>query len=323
MSPTAFPSFFGLKLLGILALVSGSIHADGDTTALGVTDVFNVKTGTDKGGCDAYDVDQWYQDALYLAKGVEKALMAAQNADQDDEIRRYLYTYFRIGPTDNSNFVKMKKKKWTDEALIENTGVPDPDGMKIKQRYPDEFKECVTDRAKARKDQPKSVQATLPKNFVPFWMEDLKQYRYAETGNYCSKGRGAKNKNYAGTDDNMQPNVITFCPQNWKDGSYKKLDDLPEVTKEGVSIGKLKVEGLTLLHEMFHFSLLNEYTPDTAYTVGQIAGNEKLDTGDFITQEKALKNPESWAVFALAWDLGLKNPDYTFSNTMSKLLKKD
>ncbi|KAM0547774.1 hypothetical protein ACHAPJ_010235 [Fusarium lateritium] len=219
-----------------------------------------------------------------------------------------------------------EEKKWADVALTKGTGVPDPDGKTIKDSYPTVFQEVVTDRnAERRKAKKKSnkAAASVPPSFYPFWMEDLKEYRFAEKGNYCSKGRGAKNKNYGGTDDNFQPNVITFCPQNWKDGSYKTLDDIPKVTEEGVSIGKLKAEGLTLLHEMFHFAWGNEDTPDTAYTVGQISANDALDTGGYITQAKALENPESWTVFALAWDLMQKNPDYTFANTESRRIKKE
>ncbi|CAM1510739.1 Fc.00g082520.m01.CDS01 [Cosmosporella sp. VM-42] len=97
---------------------------------------------------------------------------------------------------------------------------------------------------------------------LPFWADDLKAYRFAETADYCSK---AYKQNLGGTDDNFQPNTITFCPKNWNSVKYSTLLDLPEVTEVEISIDALTVEGLTFLHEMFHFALENENTPDTAY----------------------------------------------------------
>jgi hypothetical protein len=68
----------------------------------------------------------------------------------------------------------------------------------------------------------------------------------------------------AGTDDNMQPNTITFCTMNWKDHEYKGLSDFPPVVEEGLSLNHFAIGGLTFLHESFHYALLNEHTPDTA-----------------------------------------------------------
>ncbi|PHH91607.1 hypothetical protein CDD83_11011 [Cordyceps sp. RAO-2017] len=68
-------------ILGFLTLlVQGSIH-----------DVFNVKSGTSKGGCDGTDVEQWFADSLTLA-----ASAAAGAGATDADSRKYLSTFFSI-----------------------------------------------------------------------------------------------------------------------------------------------------------------------------------------------------------------------------------
>jgi hypothetical protein len=97
----------------------------------------------------------------------------------------------------------------------------------------------------------------------------LKAFRYDEPGDYCSKGRGKQKTNMGATDDNLQPNTLTFCPQNWGNAArYPNMFQFPDVTAEGVSMEEYTVEALTFLHEMFHFALENENTPDTACEFG-------------------------------------------------------
>ncbi|KAF5975634.1 hypothetical protein FBULB1_7272 [Fusarium bulbicola] len=124
----------------------------------------------------------------------------------------------------------------------------------------------------------------------------------------------------AGTDDNFQPNTITFCTMNWKDHKYQGLSDFPPVVEEGLSLDQFAIGGLTFLHESFHYALLNENTPDTAYNLEQITGGAALDDGKIITTDQAVTNPESWTMFALAWYLGSKNKDFTFASSKSKRL---
>ncbi|KAF4332244.1 hypothetical protein FBEOM_13964 [Fusarium beomiforme] len=314
-----------LLLIGFLVAVLA--QGDGSQSETHVTEVFNVKTGTEKGGCDNYNVNKWYSVSIRLLEDISHALKEAQEAFEkgvtDSQIQKHLWTFFRIDATDASSkpFVdEMKEnltsvqgelketadgpdkpwifcdgkyaeqKKWSDKALEPETGVPNADGKTIKQVFPELF---------------------------PFWIDDIKQYRYAEENDYCFK---ANRKNMAGTDDNFQPNTITFCPMNWKEVKYKTIDDIPAVTEEGISIKQFTVEGLTFFHEVFHYALESINTPDVAYNLNQITGGEPLEDGTFITPDQAIANPESWTMFALAWKLGLRNPKFTFESSVSKSL---
>ncbi|KAI8655321.1 hypothetical protein NCS55_01183300 [Fusarium keratoplasticum] len=128
----------------------------------------------------------------------------------------------------------------------------------------------------------------------------------------------------AGTEDQRQPTIVTLCPQNFKKEKnkvwYKKLDDIPEVKKQGRSIGTISLPSLTIFHEMFHVTLLTKHTPDTTYKLSQITRDKALKGNTFISSEQSRRNPESWTLFALAWEMGLRNPKFTFATT--KAVKK-
>ncbi|PNP85122.1 hypothetical protein FNYG_01647 [Fusarium nygamai] len=339
-------------LFSFLALV----FADNDDLIdLKVTQVFRVKSGTELGGCDNFDVNRWFSDARVLVKAAQEALSEAQQffdkGNKDSQIESYLRAFFRFDPEDvsaKSTLEKMiedindvdielkntdggddmpwvfcdstfaEQKSWSSKALVEGTGAPDPDGLTIKQAFPDVCQENYTKRKAAlKKEKSGRKRMLLPREFYPFWVDDFKQYRYAEDVTYCNK---AGKKNMAGTDDNMQPNTITFCTMNWKDHKYKGLSDFPPVVEEGLSLNHFAIGGLTFLHESFHYALLNEHTPDTAYNLEQITGSAPLDDGKIITTDQAVANPESWTMFALAWYLGSENKDFTFASSMSKRL---
>lgn len=49
------------QAIAILGVVSGVVRA------IKVDEIFEIKPGTDDGGCDKYDVNQWFQDSIKLA----------------------------------------------------------------------------------------------------------------------------------------------------------------------------------------------------------------------------------------------------------------
>ncbi|KAF5556836.1 hypothetical protein FPHYL_7867 [Fusarium phyllophilum] len=229
-----------------------------------VTEVFRVKSGTELGGCDNFDVNRWFSDARLLVNVAKQALLEAQQffdkGNKDSQIEKYLRAFFRFDPEDvsaKSTLEKMiddinevdselgftepgddmawvfcdstfaEQKSWSSKALVEGTGAPNPDGKTIKQIFPDECQENYTKRKAAlKKEKSGTKRMLLPREFYPFWVDDFKQYRFAEDVTYCNK---AGKKNMAGTDDNFQPNTITFCTMNWKDHKYKGLSDFPVV----------------------------------------------------------------------------------------------
>lgn len=88
------------KTLTRLALATGLLSQ----LVLGVTidDVFRVKEGTEKGGCDASKADLalWFEDSIKLAD-----IAAAGIAATDDKTREYLDGFFSIGPGGDTSTV--------------------------------------------------------------------------------------------------------------------------------------------------------------------------------------------------------------------------
>lgn len=62
-----------------------------------VNDVFVVKSGTTKGGCDGKGIDKWFSDAQTLAASASTGAAAT-----DEDSRKYLMTFFSIKPTDDA-----------------------------------------------------------------------------------------------------------------------------------------------------------------------------------------------------------------------------
>lgn len=67
------------------------------TQGVSVGDVFEVKSGATKGGCDGKNIDGWFADTVTLANS---ASTGAAATDQDS--RKYLKTFFSIGPQDDA-----------------------------------------------------------------------------------------------------------------------------------------------------------------------------------------------------------------------------
>ena len=63
-----------------------------------ITDVFHVKGGTTKGGCDGKNIAGWFADVETLINSAETGAAAT---DQDS--RKYLQTFFSIGPNGNAD----------------------------------------------------------------------------------------------------------------------------------------------------------------------------------------------------------------------------
>ncbi|KAI1196875.1 hypothetical protein F5X97DRAFT_334303 [Nemania serpens] len=273
------------------------------TQGVSVGDVFEVKSGATKGGCDGKNIDGWFADTVTLANS---ASTGAAATDQDS--RKYLKTFFSIGPQDDAtqaggpvgqvvdvlnlksvppggkprlycNSDWLQEQKWDDVAFDDVTGGPRTDGKKVQDVFP--------------KDTT---------GLVPFWSDDLRQYLKADSGDYCSD-----NGNLAATQDQTTPGTITLCIDNFPSTQGDTLANVPSVTAEKVSVSKLQVHSLTLFHEMFHLVLGTAGTPDHSYNLNSIA---RFGTA------KAIQNPESYTFYALAYFLG-QNTQFTFANSKS------
>ncbi|KAI1390200.1 uncharacterized protein F4822DRAFT_428542 [Hypoxylon trugodes] len=268
-----------------------------------VHDVFNVKSGTTNGGCDGQNVDQWFSDSQTL---IYSASTGAAATDTDN--RKYLQTFFSIGPNDDAkqagdpiNRVKaildgnaepdggkpwlfcssdwLVEQKWTDIAYDATTGQLHSDGTKIEDVFP------------------------IKLNEVPFWSDDLRQYLSTVPGDYCKT-----TNDLAVTQDQTTPGTVTLCVPNFNSNQVNSLADIPAVTTQRTSISTLQAHSLSLFHEMFHLTLGVAQTPDAGYELNSVV---RFGT------KKAISNPESYTFYALAYYLGQRFPQYTFANSKS------
>ncbi|KAF2963216.1 hypothetical protein GQX73_g10360 [Xylaria multiplex] len=279
MSLFIFPASQIARAVIVLVLSTPAIQG------ISVGDVFEVKAGTTKGGCDGKNIDGWFADTLTLA-----SLASSGAAATDQDSRKYLQTFFSIGPQGDAtraggpigqvnDVLNMKKQKWDDIAFDDATGLPRTDQKKVQDIF-----------------------SRDTNGLVPFWSDDLRQYLKADSGDYCSD-----KENLAATQDQTAPSTVTLCIDNFSSTQGDTLANVPSVTKEKVSVSTLQVHSLTLFHEMFHLVLGTAGTPDHSYSLNSIV---RFGTA------KAIQNPESYTFYALAYHLG-QNTQFTFANSKS------
>ncbi|RYP57837.1 hypothetical protein DL769_009245 [Monosporascus sp. CRB-8-3] len=267
-----------------------------------VADVFQVKGGNTRGGCDGKNIDGWFTDVKTLIDSASAGVAAT-----DEDSRKYLKTFFSIGPNDDAtqagdpirrvasvvdaknpppggkpwlfcNSDWLEEQQWTDVAYDPATGQRRTDGKRVRDIL------------------------QMETNLSPFWSDDLREYLLADPGDYCS-GSG----NLGATQDQTRPSTVTLCIDNFPSNQGVTLSDIPAITAEKVSVSTLQVHSLTLFHEMFHLALGTAATPDAGYNLNSVVR---------YATKKAVTNPESFTFYALAYYLG-QNTQYTFANSKS------
>ncbi|KAI1372059.1 hypothetical protein F4677DRAFT_273640 [Hypoxylon crocopeplum] len=270
--------------------------------AVTVHDVFNVKGGKSNGGCDGQNIDKWFSDSQTL---IDSAAAGAAATDADS--RAYLKTFFNIGPTDDADQAGDPISKV--KSILDNDSEP-PGGKPwlfcnsdwlLEQKWTDIAYDPVTGQPRTNNEK---IQDVSPKvaGQVPFWSDDLRQYIISSPGDYCSQAG-----NMAATQDMTAPSTVTLCINQFLSDQEDTLADIPTVTAQKTSISKLQVHSLNLFHEMFHLALGTKDTPDASYKLNGIV---RLGTA------KAIQNPESYALYALAYYLG-QHTQYTFATSKS------
>ncbi len=89
--------------LAQLLLAFGSLS---QVACIDVGDVFIVKSGTTNGGCDEKNIEQWFQDSQTLIKSASTGATS-----MDDDSRKYLKTFFSIGPKGDATQVGSKSSQ--------------------------------------------------------------------------------------------------------------------------------------------------------------------------------------------------------------------
>ena len=114
--PFAMPS---ASPVAWVALILGFLTST--TQGVSVGDVFDVKSGTTKGGCDMKNIDGWFTDTVTLANSASTGVAAT---DQDS--RQYLKTFFNIGPQDDATQAG-GIRKLTDQSHVNLLNFARPD----------------------------------------------------------------------------------------------------------------------------------------------------------------------------------------------------
>lgn len=103
-SPLLTPWLARLTIL--LAFVSPTIQGTISARAGTIDDVFHIKTGTVNGGCDNYDVVQWWNDGRVLADSAGQALRNAKsskaNGVTNSDSQKHIWTFFKLDAADDS-----------------------------------------------------------------------------------------------------------------------------------------------------------------------------------------------------------------------------
>ncbi|KAH7131495.1 hypothetical protein B0J13DRAFT_105254 [Dactylonectria estremocensis] len=324
--------------------------------AVEVTDVFTVKTGAGGGSCDTYmgQVNDWFKDSQAIASA---PITVADNAVRDvlDHSllvdMEYLGTYFRIPPPDNepdshsrqvlANAQRAKQLMQGEISL--ETGKPwlyCGDGWAVELEWTAEVRADRQIREENQEIYTRGTQLegiffgyyTLfyttrvdangqtidPKKppYKPWWVEDLKQYIFAPSvtgGSPCVSG-----KNLGTTMFQTAPWSVTLCFDNDGLGRPQLLSNMAPITGVNQLVPDRRSVSITFYHEILHLAI-GPGSADFAYEFVEIVGwTPSYLTGEQITWDQSILNPESYTLFALATYLGEQYPDYVFWNGWSK-----
>jgi hypothetical protein len=112
------------KLVFFLSFLA-VVFANNDDPEVKVTQVFRVKSGTELGGCDNFDVNRWFSDARLLVKAAKEALLEAQmffdKGNKDSQIESYLRAFFRFDPEDVSAKSTLEKMIGKSRCISSNS----------------------------------------------------------------------------------------------------------------------------------------------------------------------------------------------------------
>ncbi|KAF7555871.1 hypothetical protein G7Z17_g1840 [Cylindrodendrum hubeiense] len=316
--------------------------------AVKITDIFTVKTSAGGGSCNDYmpQVEAWFKDSLAIASVPIAVASNAVKDGFDNSIQvdmEYLATYFRIPPPDDepANLKRAKafmqgemtldkgkpwlycgggwaeEVEWTaevraDREIQENSQENYNHGTKLWEIFLGYYTVYYWTRLHG---QAINLEERPP--FFPWWVEDMKQYIFlpADTdGNPCESGA-----NLASTMFQTAPWSVTLCFGNDGLGRPQLLSDpkIDPITEENQLVSVRRSVSITLYHEIIH--LITGSSVDFAYDFAQIVGQEpSFTTGEEITWDQNILNPESYTLFALATYLGEQHADYVFWSGQSK-----
>ncbi|KAH6892943.1 hypothetical protein B0T10DRAFT_558948 [Thelonectria olida] len=339
----------------VLSLLGRLVQAVDENGNLHITDIFNVKT-TGTGSCNGRvdELNQWFLDSQAVASApVTVASNAVRDVLDEATLvdMEYVGAFFGIPPPDDEpgsqtrlllealqaaqSFLKgeatpMGGKPWlycSDGWQEEVSWVDAPKANRVYREEEGEvrgtswlhstfrgiFYEFYYNRA-----DPATGDAINPQllPYVPWWVEDLKQYFFLPSGNAKSCSIPT---NLGSTLHQTAPMIVILCLDNDGKGRPSLLSDLEPVNAENALVATRRTLSLTLYHEVLHL-IIKGISEDFTYEFDEIVGAKNLPgTDEKISPGQAILNPESYTVFALATYLAEKYPDYDFWSGRSKL----
>ncbi|KAJ5397870.1 hypothetical protein N7509_005983 [Penicillium cosmopolitanum] len=265
-----------LGLLGLSNLVAGKA----------LDNVFNVKSGTTKGGCDSYRSGQVNENLDAYFEEAQKIIKTASDAfgkyNTDVQVQKLGKTFFGITPNSqqtgtNSNEDANLLKHVQDWFKDLDTYAQGGSGQKIPLYCNSDWLEETTtvydSSGKAKNNQvvsdDKAYGKTVPqlkkKTWVAFWSDDLKEYYFGPpyTSNpptYCGDNGNIAVVTPMST--GKESLSLTLCPGGFfkKPNTLEALDD--SSSDIGHSLQSLETRSLSIVHELVHACKGPDDTPD-------------------------------------------------------------
>ncbi|KAJ8068520.1 hypothetical protein OCU04_004070 [Sclerotinia nivalis] len=264
-----------------------------------VNDVFTVKKGTDKGGCDNYsgELSTWFSEIQKLLQAGIQAFDDAFDVEINDAVAlATLDGYFGLNPSSSDDeragvksAISAANNDW--EQPVKRTDftyrvvdASEAAGSEIVEQFKSEDgdSQAVILTGVAIQDVYKDMlfdkgDLSSPNDLIPYWSRDLEEYTFQPVygddplkSTFCGLDTSDDvDKNLAGTDDETIPATVTLCPFSFttEQGKSTLSFILPKV---GDSVTNFIPRSATLLHESIHLVFGKINTPDASYDLNEV-----------------------------------------------------
>ncbi|KAK2075078.1 hypothetical protein P8C59_009236 [Phyllachora maydis] len=283
--------------------------------------VFNIMSGTEMGGCDAYldELTAWFHDCVEL---VDAASTCANSPKWEDA--EYRRGYFHLSPDQDvepitgpihavRRLLQGRHDWWREEkALIFCSS-----GWRERQQWTDKSRTSRwRDRGRTNEEVVGKKRALRYQEAgaVPFWSDLLQKLFISPPLVECGAPHEDPSMRTMGFVTELDCQVyVTLCVKDHRSNNNElgTLADIAPITSAGVSMATEYVRSMLLFHELFH--VVRPRWSDSAYGLEAVLGLEAVD--------KTTENPDSYMWFALACWLGQRYKRFQFAHGESALLE--
>ncbi|KAJ5413885.1 hypothetical protein N7509_000512 [Penicillium cosmopolitanum] len=287
-----------------------------------IGDVFNVKQGSENGGCDSHlsVLTQWWTESQAMASaGISAFDDAKGNADETKtkNAKHALEKY--LGINDDTDDADVDDIKLLLEEVQWFMAKKSPDSKDTPWLFCDSswlepkprtlrIEECG-EEVEIQDSQQYGSQLQEAGS-VPYWSSDLKEYIIGHA--YGEGGLCGASGELGVTQGTTASRTVTLCPR-----AFTRTDVQTDfgVDAQGKKLSDVLSKSATLFHELFHLVIGNDDTIDATYKLGTIfksvaKGYAVPAKSEWDGQANALKNsdrktnaqlvrtnPETWVFF--------------------------